>query len=374
MIHFVVPRPRDFAVVEYLEHWGKPVADRIRVLHYEALPRMERFPRGTWVLAALDQVSDPMLRLVEALHDGLSAAGGVRFLNDPRRTLRRLGLLQELHRRGLNRFTAVRADGDLDSLRYPVFLREERMHHGNLTPLLHSRAELDRAVGACMVRGFRPGEMLVVEFQDTGDDGGLYRKYAAFIVGERVVARSLALGRSWMLKHHGTEWSRPVVEEERDYILENPHAEQVARIARIAGVGYGRIDYALLDGEVQTWEINLNPTIGRGLRPPTGDFPEELRGIRDGAKDVFYRDFAQAFVAADTGSAEDDAVEVELDPELRDEAAAAPAVIDTVARPAGSRRRWARRLLRPLKPLLAPAASAAASLLWRVRRGRGGGG
>ena len=35
------------------------------------------------------------------------------------------------------------------------------------------------------------------------------------------------------------------------------------RVFAVAGVDYGRVDYGVLDGVPQVWEINLNPTIGR---------------------------------------------------------------------------------------------------------------
>jgi hypothetical protein len=42
---------------------------------------------------------------------------------------------------------------------------------------------------------------------------------------------------------------------------ENPHARNVAEIFRIARNDYGRIDYTFVNGRLQTYEINLNPTV-----------------------------------------------------------------------------------------------------------------
>jgi hypothetical protein len=89
------------------------------------------------------------------------------------------------------------------------------------------------------------------------------------------------------------------VEEELEYVRTNPHRAQLEEIFTIAGVGYGRIDYSLLDGAVQTWEINLNPTIGRGLRPASGRVPKELEPVRSETKAHFYSGFQAAWEAVD---------------------------------------------------------------------------
>ena len=51
------------------------------------------------------------------------------------------------------------------------------------------------------------------------------------------------------------------IEEERIFVDENPHAAQLLKYARLAGITYGRIDYGLLNGCPQIWEINTNASI-----------------------------------------------------------------------------------------------------------------
>ncbi|HLL83538.1 MAG TPA: hypothetical protein VK420_12825 [Longimicrobium sp.] len=299
MIHFVVPAAQDFLMRDYLACWGRELAGRMKIVHYEALAAAAELDGGTYVLSALDQLGPSLAGFARELHERFAGSEGFRFLNHPARTLQRRALLAELHRRGLNSFRAVLATDDLSALRYPVFMRGESTHDGALTPLLPSARELDVGLGLVAVRGRPLSEVLVVEFCPTADADGYYRKYSAFVVGGRVVPRSLAYGRSWMLKHEGTLYSRSVVEEELHYVRTNPHRVQLEEIFAIAGVGYGRIDYSLLDGGVQTWEINLNPTIGRGLRPPSGRVPPELEPIRSETKAHFYDGFRAAWEAVD---------------------------------------------------------------------------
>jgi hypothetical protein len=363
MIHFVVPAGRENLIHEYLAFWGRNLSERMRILHYETLVRQTRCDRGTYVLSTLDELSPAMERAIEDLHRQLDGMDGVRILNHPIRTLRRYDLLAELRRLDLNEFRAVRASEDFTGLRYPVFIRAERSHDGAISPLLHSATAVEAGIGRALVQGHRLRDLLVVEFCETSDEAGFYRKYAAFIVGNRVVARSLNYGREWMLKFHGTEYSRSMVLEEREYVLSNPHDAQLAEIFRVGRVEYGRIDYSIKNGRVQTWEINLNPTIGRGLRPSTSKVPTELDPIRRETKDCFYSRFQKAWAAVDLAPDGEPAVPVTSDPRR----------IRAALSIEGRRGRLLatlRTVLRPVKPLIEPRAAPALRLLSRLARGR----
>jgi hypothetical protein len=98
-----------------------------------------------------------------------------------------------------------------------------------------------------------------------------------------------------MLKFAGTEFSMAMAREELEYVQRNPHEEELREIFAIANIDYGRIDYSILDGKVQTWEINLNPTIGRGLRPSSRTIDPELRDTREETKQLFYSSFNAAW-------------------------------------------------------------------------------
>ena len=49
---------------------------------------------------------------------------------------------------------------------------------------------------------------------------------------------------------------------------------------QIAGIDYGRIDYSMLDGEPQVWEINTNPTVLK-ITPRLTDAFETIDCQRD---------------------------------------------------------------------------------------------
>jgi hypothetical protein len=362
MIHFVVPRDTAFGIQDYLGLWGVPLAGRIQILHYEDLPRRTSLPAGAYILSALDQLEPEGRRLVGETHEQLTGAGqGVCVLNHPLQSLRRYDLLEELYRLGLNRHRAARALGPHAGLRFPVFLREADRHTSALTALIHSPGELESELGRALVRGLRLEELLVVEFYDTADPEGWYRKYAAFIVGEEIIPRSLNHGRSWALKHSGTDFTRSMLDEERAYVLENPHEAQLRRIFAAGRIEYGRIDYAVRDGVVETWEINLNPTIGRGLRQSSGKIPEAIQPFREEAKKHFYSRFQAALEAIDPPGGPAPLIPIRYRPETLE-------ALTRVARGRHPTRRFEtiKILFRPLRPLLQPILRAVSPLLARL--------
>ena len=349
MIHFIVPEAHNRLITEYLELWGRDVASRIRVVHTETLPDQRELARGTYVLAAIDQYSSGMAALVAAIHRRLCDQDGVRFLNHPSSTLQRFELLDTLYKAGRNEFRAVRVTDDWRSLRFPVFVRDSGTHDGALSPLLRSAVDVERAIGRALVQGRRLERLMVVEFCDTADSTGYYRKYSAFIVGRQIVPRYLSISRGWMLKFQGSEFNLRMAADERDYVMTNPHEVELRDIFALARVEYGRIDYAMRDGRLQTWEINLNPTIGRGLRASSGKVPPELEAIRKPTKEFFYRRFSEAWEEVDTPTS-GAPITLDIDPRvLRAASAVAPA-----------ERPWLttlRRVLRPVKPIISPIAT-----------------
>ena len=358
MIHFVVPRGMEFGLGNYLERMAPEVGRHIAFLNYEDLPGRTRLPAGTYIFSSLDQLTDSGKALVASLQAQLCTCG-LLVLNRPERALERLQLLQELERAGLNRHGAIRAAAPLDGIEYPVFLREEFRHTGPLSPLLHSRAEVEAALGRAVLRGHRLAELLVVEFCDTSA-GGRYRKYAAMGVGGAIIPRSLGIGDRWMLKHEELTFTEPDLLEEREYVLANPHEQALREIFQRAGLEYGRIDYGIKDGRVETWEINTNPTVGPGPGFKRV-VPEALQGVRQPAREEFNRRMLAAMQSIDLTPPVTE-VPIALEPaDPRD-------LVRPVARE-GALVRVARHL-GPLRWVLNAAAQVAAPVVGRLARRR----
>jgi hypothetical protein len=155
-------------------------------------------------------------------------------------------------------------------------------------------------------------DYMIVEFCDASGPDGLFRKYAAFKVGDRIIPCHLFTSSAWCVKsvqNHPTEAS---VHEQLVYIRSNPHEAWLRNVFQVAGIDYGRIDYGVSNGVPQAWEINVNPTIGRaaGQSRHTGQ-PPNIRQPLDECRDIFHEQLRAAFVALD-GSAHSGDVRVAI--------------------------------------------------------------
>jgi len=317
MIFFVVDERRSFGFWYFIEDRADAQRNRFQILTPDVLEHDHQFAPGTYVFA-LDDLVPAEHEAFGLMWSQLGQHGpGIRLLNHPCETMGRLALLQALHASGRSRVQAVRATEPIESLRFPVFLREETRHSGNLSPLLHSPGEVRRALRKLAVRGFHRRELLVVEFCDTADVRGVFRKYSAYIVGDRIIPRSLEFGEDWMVKHDPLAYDADRIAEERDYVEANPHDARLREVFALAHVQYGRVDYALLDGALQVWEINLNPTIGRP-RPREEESADvrRVRVLRRDTNDIFYTRFLAAWDALNTHPAAPGSVAVHVDQRL----------------------------------------------------------
>lgn len=311
MIHFVVTDKGSWSIRAYLadDGDGSALADRMRVVLYKSLAHMQRLPLGTWVFTELDQLDASRRELATLVAGRLEEQGGggsaarARILNDSRRVLLRADLLRAAHAAGVNDHRAFpAADAPLASLRYPVFVRFANQHSGNLTPLLDSPGAVSDALASLAAGGLHERELLVVEFAETKDEHGIYKKYSAYNVGGRIIPKALEQSRDWMVKWEYRVFDRQRADEELAYCATNPHEEWIRGMFRLAGIDYGRIDYGVLRGKPQLWEINTNPTIGRGPNPNKVRRPEvvEYKRMIAAARAGFYEQFRDAWAAIDT--------------------------------------------------------------------------
>jgi hypothetical protein len=302
MIFFVVPDDSFFSIADYLENQGRPIADRLDLVFYPELVYRRKLRLGTYVFCALDRLTEAEREITLRAWEALSATGcEIRLLNHPTKTLLRYDLLRKLYETGINRFQAYRASETRRPKRYPVFLRLENEHLGDIGGLLHNQAQIYAALARARLLGYRIRDLLIVEFCDTADRAGFYRKYSAFIVGDEVLARFSNVSRRWMVKAEGQHMDESTVMDERRFICENPHGAALREVFRRGNVDFGRVDYSMLDGKVQIWEVNLGPTIGRGpLANARSPLMEKYRPLREFGRQHFYRGFQTALEKIDS--------------------------------------------------------------------------
>lgn len=258
----------------FLKLWGQSLRGKIRFIYYADLAHRRTLPRETSIFTDLERLSPALLELASQAARQLENAG-VEVLNHPARALRRYDLLRALHAEGVNYFNCFRLRDDRAALRFPAFLRLENEHQGSLSELVHNATELEVAIGRALQKGLAAEELLIVEFCDVSDGAGIFRKYSAFMIGDELATRHVLFSRQWLLKKPDIVDTAEVLEEIQ-YLEQNPHphASPLRAIFRRAGIEYGRIDYSLLNGEIQVWEINTNPSI----TPESAIAPERMIG------------------------------------------------------------------------------------------------
>jgi hypothetical protein len=314
MIYFWVDQASSWGIRSYLETRGRPIAERFHVQLYEDLPNCRTLLPQTHIFAALDQLGPNHFNEACEVWDLLASAGEcARLLNNPHKVLRRYDLLLRLHEAGINRFRPFRAEDSHLVTRFPVFVRADREHTGNLTSLLCNQRDLKKALRALRVRGYRLRELIVVEFCDTSGSKGFFRKYSAFKVGDRIIPKYLHVSREWMVKSEGTEIDSALAREELEYVEQYYHEARLREIFGITQIDYGRIDYGLLGNSIQVWEINLNPTLGSAPGHKHHSRSDEERALRQKARDLAHARFREALLAIDTSDGRE-RVEITLSP------------------------------------------------------------
>ena len=242
----------------FIKNWAPGWKKRLAIVPYSKLPRLMPLPKGTVIFADIDSLEGEELEYAAEVYQQLAAERPPRIiLNEPKRTLTRHDLLEKLHREGINSF-AVRRLVDATETRFPAFLRSEKGHRGTLTPLLKNEHDLEVAIAH--LKRVRLEDVLVVEFQDTSDESGIFRKYSAFRIGQSIIPVHVVFSRYWMQKRPDL-LDPSKVEEEHQYLRDNPHRARLLRLFQAAGAEYGRIDYGVGESGIQTWEINTNPVI-----------------------------------------------------------------------------------------------------------------
>lgn len=293
MVYYLVSADEEAnAFGMFISMYMPTLAERVRVLPHQQFPLMKRLLPGTYIFSQIETLPRTLAAALGEMCDDMEGRPGFRVLNHPRRSLRRYELLRKLHQEGLNAFQVLRLEDCQMPGRLPVFLRGENDHRGSPTRLLNTPEEFRTAAGIFGSNVSREEKDLVVEFCDTSDQKGTFRKYSSVLVGDHLVPRHLLFGQTWMTKRVGAVISPEQIAEEREFVDRNPHADQVRRIFTLAGIQYGRIDYAVLNGKVQTWEINTNPRLASA-----GDYSDHPE--RAYVQDRFGKYVTEAFDAVD---------------------------------------------------------------------------
>ena len=236
-------------------------APDILVMSYNRLLRRKSLPMATYVFTDFDRLPFWQVELAAHVFRHLKKAGA-KVLNDPARALQRMQMLKRLNQSGLNTFKVW--DPTVDDLpdRYPVFLRTRSAHRSTITDLLPDRASAEAALTQALDDGYGIHDLMFVEYCAAPEDNGVFRKFAAFRIGDMIQMSMTVHERNWVAKY-GEEGagSAEQYEDEFNAVKSNPYNDVLNRAFDIANIDYGRADFAVINGAPQIYEINTNPDV-----------------------------------------------------------------------------------------------------------------
>src|SRR5690606_11050931 len=177
----------------------------------------------------------------------------------------RYALQRRLFTAGINDFETLSAEERRLPQRWPVFVRFENDHHSPDARLLHDPVQLQAVRDEYRKRGVPESSLLIVEYRGAPDDDGLWRKYAAYRVGEAIIHHHIVRQDSWVAKYGNRDgvqgdahWRRLRIEE-RDFMFAEGDPLGVMAAFEAGDIEFGRADFGIVDGKVQVYEINTNP-------------------------------------------------------------------------------------------------------------------
>ena len=258
-IHYLCTAEHSYTLGIFAEYYARKCRDALRIVPYRALPFIRSFGPGTFILTDFDRLQPRAKERVTELANSL-VDSGCRVLNHPARSLGRFALLRLLFEEGINGFNVYRPEEQDAVQRFPVFVRHECVHGKAETGLLHSADELAASLRR-LRRGALAKELMIVEFGNRPEADGRYRKYASFRVGNTIYCQHCYASTDWWVKFTSSDLGEERKRELAAYVASNPHSDQLMAIFRTAGIEYGRADYCVVDGRVQIFEINTNPTV-----------------------------------------------------------------------------------------------------------------
>jgi len=263
VITYLVVGKKGDTIRNFLRAWAPDLQKHVRVLPYERLTQQSDFPVGPYIFSDLERLNFYYRKLASEAAEWLAHKPGTHVLNRPSRYLDRIGFLKELARSGGCDYGFLYGDQihDFEKLRLPIFLRYAHKHN-NLTGLLLSSEDARSAVEKAWAQTplLWRGKLMAVEFRDTSDGTGVFRKYSAMRVGQTLIPRHVLFSGNWLVKKPDLIDADRVAEE-KHFLDSFPERDQIMDLFKMAHVDYGRIDYAMIDGRILPWEINTNPRI-----------------------------------------------------------------------------------------------------------------
>jgi hypothetical protein len=267
VVRVAVTRKHKYTFDNFFE-WVPGSRDLIEFIYYEdLLAPIDPERRDPVIFADLDRLNGKQFADAIRLADRLLLAGQL-VLNHPAKFVDRFSLLKRLNLAGLNQFRVFRVPKVLfeRDVRYPVFLRKNSGHSGNMTELAVNRWALSRQVLRQIIKAavgrVTLSDLIAVEYHSVRQAEGYSAKYSYLKIGPSLIARHVLFSKRWVVKYPDLQ-EGGMLRREQEFLDSQPHFKLVHSLFELSGIDYGRIDFSIdpNTGGIQVWEINTNPTL-----------------------------------------------------------------------------------------------------------------
>jgi hypothetical protein len=268
VIYYLSTREHTYTPAVVLLYHRRDLLTYFRFVTYDNMHSLYDAGPGVTVWTDLDRLSGSQISMAATTyHDLMASRNDIYHLNQPGRSLTRYKLLRRLFDAGINRFNVYRIYESMDKIRFPVFIRPESGALHASPALIDDYQTLQSAIDRMTQLHANAEDLIIIEFGARPDNDGYYRKYGAFRIDNEIYPQHCFTEQDWFIKFpiegiHPDHRTRHYA-----YMAENPHARELMEIFELARINYGRIDYCLVNGEIQVFEINTNPMIL--ANPPT---------------------------------------------------------------------------------------------------------
>ncbi|WP_424983233.1 hypothetical protein [Maritalea sp. S77] len=228
---------------------------------YNWLFRTHRLPAATYVFTFIDRLHPRERRLASRIYRHINVAGaGFKALNDPAKSKNRLGLLRSLHAAGINDFNAYRADEAPKPVKFPVFLRHLSVSLPPVTDLIHTQADLERAIDELVRAGEPLDDLIVIEYCAEPFVQDYFAKVSAYRLGDQYMLGFFLFDHKWYVKLSDFDNVPPdFAATEAAILQENKWIDVLRNAFELADIEYGRADFSLVNNRPQIYEINFHP-------------------------------------------------------------------------------------------------------------------
>jgi hypothetical protein len=266
MIYIFTTEKHQYTITPFLTSWPNSASSHIQLVPYEHLYRIRSIQPGVFIFSDIDRLTPTLKSMAMLLHEQLKKHfGELSVINSPQKTLIRYDLLKLLWQNGINKYR-VYSPREMETVQsYPVFLRFANDHGGPRSPLIYNPDDLyrhyrrNKLYQKLHIKINYHNPLIAIEFCDTREADGIYRKYSSFRIGNRIIPGHVIFSADWIAKDNPHRAA--LRDEEKEYLESNSFSDQMMQIFNLANIQYGRIDFGLKDGQIQVWEINTNPML-----------------------------------------------------------------------------------------------------------------